>query len=140
VSDRAREAIARVPLFSSLSPRYRKRLADLTEEQRFMAGASVVEEGEIGDTFYLILEGEAKVTDSTGRTVNRLYPGLFFGEVSLLDGGARTATVIAETPLTTLALRRKDFMRLLQQEPHVAVNLLSHVAGLLRRLQRSIAN
>jgi CRP-like cAMP-binding protein len=129
-----------VPLFSSLSPRYRKHLADLTEEQRFMAGAWVVEEGEIGDTFYLILEGEAKVTDRTGRTVNRLYPGVFFGEISLLDGGARTATVIAETPLTTLTLRRKDFMKLLQQEPHVAVNLLSHVAGLLRRLQRSIAN
>jgi CRP-like cAMP-binding protein len=140
VSDRAREAIARVPLFSSLSPRYRKRLADLTEEQRFMAGAYVVQEGEIGDTFYLILEGEAKVTDGTGRTVNRLYPGVFFGEISLLDGGARTATVIAETPLTTLTLRRKDFMKLLQQEPHVAVNLLNHVAGLLRRLQRSIAN
>ena len=85
MSDRAREAIARVPLFSSLSPRYRKRLADLTEEQRFMAGAHVVQEGEIGDTFYLILEGEAKVTDRTGRTVNRLYPGVFFGDISLLD-------------------------------------------------------
>lgn len=105
-----------------------------------MAGASVVQEGEIGDTFYLILEGEAKVVDRTGRTVNRLYPGVFFGEISLLDGGARTATVIADTPLTTLTLRRKDFMKLLRQEPHVAVNLLSHVAGLLRRLQRSIAN
>jgi len=105
-----------------------------------MASASVVQEGEIGDTFYLILEGEAKVVDRTGRTVNRLYPGNFFGEVSLLDGGARTATVIAETPLTTLTLRRKDFMKLLQLEPHVAVNLLGHVAGLLRRLERSIAN
>jgi CRP-like cAMP-binding protein len=140
VSDRAREAIARVPLFSNLSPRYRKRLADLTEEQRFMADASVVQEGEIGDTFYLILEGEAKVVDRTGRTVNRLYPGVFFGEISLLDGGARTASVIAETPLTTRTLRRKDFMTLLQLEPHVAVKLLEHVAKLLRRLERSIAN
>jgi CRP-like cAMP-binding protein len=72
--------------------------------------------------------------------VNRLYPGVFFGEISLLDGGARTASVVAVTPLTTLTLRRKDFMKLLQLEPHVAVKLLEHVAKLLRRLERSIAN
>lgn len=137
MSDRAREAIAQVPLFSSLSHRYLKRLADLTEEQRFMEGATVVKEGDIGDTFYVILEGEAKVVHGSGRTANRLYPGDFFGEISLLDGGARTASVVGETPLTTLALRRKDFLKLLQLEPHVAVKLLQHTAGLLRRLTRS---
>lgn len=140
MSNRAREAIARVPLFSNLSPRYLKRLADLTEEQRFMASATVVKEGEIGDTFYVILEGEAKVVHRSGRTANRLYPGEFFGEISLLDGGARTASVVAETPLTALALRRKDFMKLLELEPHVAVKLLRHVAALLRRLEHSAAN
>jgi CRP-like cAMP-binding protein len=140
VRDRAREAIARVPLFSNLSPRYLKRLADLTEEQRFMAGATVVKEGEVGDTFYVILEGEAKVLHRSGRTANRLYPGDFFGEISLLDGGARTASVVAETLISMLALRRKDFMKLLEVEPEVAVKLLRHAAALLRRLERSAAN
>lgn len=138
--DRAREAIARVPLFSNLSPRHLKRLADLTEEQRFMAGATVVKEGEDGDTFYVILGGEAKVVHRSGRTANRLYPGDFFGEISLLDGGARTASVVSETPISTLALRRKDFMKLLEVEPEVAVKLLRHAAALLRRLERSAAN
>jgi CRP-like cAMP-binding protein len=140
VRDRAREAIARVPLFSNLSPRHLKRLADLTEEQRFMAGATVVKEGEVGDTFYVILEGEAKVLHRSGRTANRLYPGDFFGEISLLDGGARTASVVAETLISMLALRRKDFMKLLEVEPEVAVKLLRHAAALLRRLERSAAN
>ena len=140
MSNRAREAIAQVPLFANLSPRYLKRLAELTEEQRFMSGATVVKEGEVGDTFYLILEGEAKVVHRSGRTANRLYPGDFFGEISLLDGGARTASVVTETPLTALALRRKDFMQLLGVEPEVAVKLLQHAAGLLRRLERSTAN
>jgi CRP-like cAMP-binding protein len=129
-----------VPLFSNLSPRYVKRLGDLTEEQRFMAGANVVKEGEMGDAFYVILEGEAKVVNRSGRAANRLYPGDFFGEISLLDGGPRTASVVAETPLTTLALKRKDFMKLLEVEPHVAVKLLQHVSGLLRRLQHSTSN
>jgi CRP-like cAMP-binding protein len=137
VSDRAREAIAQVPLFSSLSPRDVKRLASLTEEQRFMSDATVVKEGEIGDTFYVIMEGEAKVVNGAGRVVNRLYPGDIFGEISLMDGGARTASVVAETPLTALALRRKDFMKMLQLEPSVSVKLLQHTAGLLRQLERS---
>jgi CRP-like cAMP-binding protein len=137
VSDRAREAIAQVPLFSSLSARYLKRLASLTEEQRFMSDATVVKEGEIGDTFYVIMEGEAKVVNGAGRVVNRLYPGDTFGEISLLDGGARTASVVAETQLTALGLRRKDFMKMLQLEPGVAVKLLQHTAGLLRQLEHS---
>lgn len=134
---RERDALARVPLFSGLAPRHLKRLADLIEEQRYMEGARVVREGDIGDTFYVILEGEAKVLSRSGRTVNRLRPGDFFGEISLLDGGPRTASVVADTPLTMLALSRKGFLRTIDQEPEVGVKLLNYAASMLRRLEHS---
>lgn len=133
---RARDALAQVPLFAGMPPRFLKRLADKMDEQRFMEGASVVRQGEPGDTFYVIVEGEAKVKDANGRTLSRLIPGDFFGEISLMDGGPRTATVVAETKLTTLALSRRDFGALLRSEPHVTVGLLKHAAALLRRLER----
>ncbi len=116
--------------------RFLKRLGDKVDEQRFMEGATIVRQGEPGDTFYVIVEGEAKVKDRNGRTLSRLIPGDFFGEISLMDGGPRTATVVAETHLTALALSRKDFGALLQSEPKVTVGLLKHAATLLRRLER----
>ncbi|HEV8057803.1 MAG TPA: cyclic nucleotide-binding domain-containing protein [Actinomycetota bacterium] len=136
---RARDALAQVPLFAGMPPRFLKRLGDKMDEQRFMEGATIVRQGEPGDTFYVLVEGEAKVKDANGRTLSRLIPGDFFGEISLMDGGPRTATVVAETNLTTLALSRKDFSALLQSEPKVTVGLLKHASALLRRLERPAA-
>lgn len=138
MSKRAREALARVPLFASLSARHLRRVAELCEEQRFMAGAQIVRAGDVGDTFYVILEGEARVVGPKGRVLNRLYPGDFFGEISLLDGGPRTASVIAETPMVMLALPRAAFRSLLEAEPILAGRVLRHVAGLLRRTERTL--
>ena len=137
MAKRGRELLARVPLFANLSPRYLRRLADFTEEQRYMEGGKVVREGDIGEAFYVIVEGEAKVVGRSGRAVNHLYPGDFFGEISLLDGGPRTATVVAATPLTMLALPRRALLDVIRQEPAVGAKLLQHVAGLLRRMEHS---
>lgn len=134
---RERDALAQVPLFAGLSPRHLKRLSDLTEESRFMEGAKVVRQGDSGDAFFVILEGEAKVLGPSGRVLSRLLPGEYFGEISLLDGGPRTASVVAETPLTMLALSRSSLLRVVQREPAVGVRLLGHVAMMLRRLERS---
>lgn len=134
MSKRAREALARVPLFANLSPRYLRRIAELCEEQRYMEGATIVRAGDIGDTFYTILEGQAKVVSPKGKVLNRVYPGDFFGEISLLDGGPRTASVVAETPMTMLGLSRGNFQSILAAEPAVAVKMLQHSAGMLRRL------
>jgi CRP/FNR family transcriptional regulator, cyclic AMP receptor protein len=136
-SKRARDSLGQVPLFAGLPPRHLKRIGDLTEEVRFMEGATVVRQGDAGDTFFVILQGEAKVAGPSGRVVNRLRPGEFFGEISLLDGGPRTASVVAETPLTMLALSRSALLRVVQREPAVGVRLLGHVAMMLRRLERS---
>ncbi len=102
-----------------------------------MEGASVVKEGREGDSFYVILGGQAKVVRG-GRTVTHLLPGDFFGEVSLIDGGKRTATVVTETPLTTLMLGRGPFARMLEREPGIAVKMLEELAGRLRQMQRPI--
>ena len=133
---RARDALAQVPLFAGMPPRFLKRLADKMDEQRFMEGATIVRQGEPGEIFYVLIEGEAKVKDANGRVLSRLIPGDFFGEISLMDGGPRTATVVAETNMTALALSRKDFSALLRSEPKVTVGLLKHAAALLRRLER----
>ena len=128
--------LAQVPLFADLSPRHLKRLADRMEDQRFMEGASVVVAGDEGDQFYVIVEGEAEVVSPDGRVVATLRPGEFFGEISLLDGGPRTASVVAATPLRMLSLSRSAFREMIEVEPRVAVGLLKHAAMLLRRLER----
>ncbi len=132
---RARDVLAQVPLFAGVPSRFLKRLAGEMDEQRFMEGATIVRKGDPGETFYVVVEGEAKVTDENGKRLAGLIPGDFFGEISLMDGGPRTATVISDTPMTALALSRKDFRAMLESEPHVTVGLLKHAAQLLRRLE-----
>jgi CRP-like cAMP-binding protein len=133
------QALARVPLFSGLSSRHLKRLADSMKEVRYMEGASIVRAGEEGDSFFILLEGEAIVVDESGNELNRLLPGEFFGEISLLDGGVRTATVRSNTPVRALELKRNQFQRMLRDEPDVSVKLLGHVASMLRRMERSLS-
>jgi len=129
--------LAAVPLFSDLSSRHLKRMADLAEEVRFNAGDLIVQEGQPGGTFFVILEGEAKVTRK-GRKLNELYPGDFFGEVSLLDGGPRTATVTAETPIVAIRLFRKEFAKLISADPEIALKIVAELASRIRRTHRSV--
>jgi CRP/FNR family transcriptional regulator, cyclic AMP receptor protein len=138
VGKRGHDVLSDVPLFSELSKRHLRRVADLMEEERFHEGAAVVEEGDQGDSLYVILEGQADVVRGK-RTVDHVLPGDFFGEISLLDGGPRTATVRAATPLVVLAIRRKPFSHMLQQEPEIAVKVLSALARRFRVMQRSLA-
>ncbi len=134
MSRKVQDVLRVVPLFSHLQPRQLRRLADGMEEVRFMEGASVVREGLPGDAFYILVEGQAKVVHKNGRVMNRLRPGDSFGEISLLDGGARTASVVGETPLVLLELKRSAFHRMLREEPGIAAKMLVHLASMLRRL------
>jgi CRP/FNR family transcriptional regulator, cyclic AMP receptor protein len=127
-----------VPLFGGLSSKQLRKVADLAEVARFMAGATLVKQGEIGDSFYVVLTGQAKVVAS-GRTVNRLLPGDHFGEISLLDGGPRTASVVAETEMTLVLVTQKDFLAMLATDPEITVCLLEGMARSVRRLDRSLA-
>jgi CRP-like cAMP-binding protein len=130
--------LAAVPLFEGLSRRQLKQIADLAEVASFMAGATLVKEGDAGDSFFVILTGEAKVRVK-GRTVNRAIPGDHFGEISLLDGGPRTASVVSETPMTVLLIERTAFQKLLRKDPSLSMQLLKSMARLVRRVDRSLA-
>lgn len=127
-----------VPLFQDLSIKQLRKVVDLAEVARFMEGATLVKQGEIGDSFYVVLTGQAKVV-ANGRTINRLIPGDYFGEISLLDGGPRTASVLAETEMTLVIITQRGFLAMLAKDPEITICLLEGMARTVRRLDRSLA-
>jgi CRP/FNR family transcriptional regulator, cyclic AMP receptor protein len=129
--------LAAVPLFDGLNRRHLKRLAGISEVADYMADHTIVREGEPGDAFYVVLAGQAKIT-TRGRVVHRVVPGDHFGEISLLDGDVRTATVTSETPMTLLMLARPKFLKAIREEPDMAMNLLAGLAKQVRRTTRSL--
>jgi CRP-like cAMP-binding protein len=133
------DLLAQVPLFSGLGRKHLRQLAEHADIVSFREKETIVETGQPGGTFYVILRGAAKVVRGT-RTLTRLEPGDFFGEISLLDGGPRTATVLAETPLVAIRVFKRSFDRVVAQEPTVAAKILAVVARRLREAERSISH
>jgi CRP/FNR family transcriptional regulator, cyclic AMP receptor protein len=129
---RREEALMRAPLFSELPKRHLRAIARVTGVSEFRPATTVVKIGAPGRVFYVILKGEAKVVSKAGRTVRRLKAGDFFGEISLLDGGPRSATVIAETPLWCLSLAGQDFRDIMAREPTLAIAIVRELAARLR--------
>lgn len=126
-----------VPLFAGLSQAHLRALAQLAEEVRYSPGRMIVRTGTPGVAFYVIVEGTAKVvrgTIATAKGTWSLGPGDFFGEMALLDGGPRTASVVAETPLTTVRIERAPFRQMLKAEPDIALKLLEGMAARAREL------
>jgi CRP/FNR family cyclic AMP-dependent transcriptional regulator len=131
------ELIGRVPLFDGLSRAHLGRVAALTEETTYNPGRVIVERDTPGRAFYVIVDGTAKVVRGkmvTARREAELGPGDFFGELALLDGERRAATVIATTQLTTIRIERNAFRRLLREEPELAIKLLEGMARRTRRI------
>jgi CRP/FNR family transcriptional regulator, cyclic AMP receptor protein len=129
--------LARVPIFSALTPRQLRRVLQATEEYVYMNGSNIVREGATNEQLFVILDGKVRVTRG-GRTVARMSGGDFFGEISLLDGGPRTATVEADGPVRCLVLLRREFQEILGEMPLVATKTLRSLATRLRKLDRSI--
>jgi len=121
--DDTARALARVPLFSGCSDEDVREIASLAHLLRFEDGAVIVPEGEEGLGFYLVMSGAASVVRA-GREVNRLGPGDFFGEIALLEGTPRTASVIASGPVVCLGILRADFRPLLVRQPRIALRIL----------------
>ena len=95
-----------------------------------MHGLLVRADRDEGESIFVVLAGQAKVTVK-GRTVGRTLPGDHFGEISLLDGGPRTASVVSETPMTMLMITRKDFQKVLNDDPEVAIALMANIARMI---------
>jgi CRP/FNR family cyclic AMP-dependent transcriptional regulator len=125
------QAMARAPLFASLPKRDLRSLAEVTSVERYEPGSVVVKEGAAGTAFFVILEGRAKVAIGS-RAIASLGPGDFFGEISLLDGDPRTASVVADSSMLCLKLGGTHFLRLLQDQPKLMLKLLREVARRLR--------
>jgi CRP/FNR family transcriptional regulator, cyclic AMP receptor protein len=134
---RSTVALAGVPLFAGFSKRHLQQVAADTDEVRFRPGERIVEQGNPGETLFVVLEGQAKVVRD-GKVRTRLVPGDFFGEISVLDGGPRTATVVAETPLAALRLFRRTVLELASSEPQLALALLEGIAHRIREIDRSL--
>jgi CRP/FNR family transcriptional regulator, cyclic AMP receptor protein len=120
-----------IPLFAALSKRHVKRISNLARPRRFAANSAIVRKGERGETFFVILDGEATVNLPTGRTL-ALGAGDFFGELALLDGGPRTATIFARAPVLTMAIGRRPFLKLIKGDSELALGLLKIMAERLR--------
>lgn len=106
------ELLRSVPLFSSLPDHDLKQVADRMKEVHFPSGTAVAKEGETGVGFHLLVEGTAEVSKN-GTPLATLAHGGYFGEIGLIDGGPRSATVTATSDLTTVSLVGWDFTPLL---------------------------
>lgn len=125
------EGIVHVPLFSELDTADRDAIARLFTERVFAPGETVAKEGSEAAAFYLIDSGTATATVH-GEFRRTLGPGDYFGEIALLDGGVRSATVTADTQLVCRGITLWDFRPLVQTNAAIAWTLLQTVARMLR--------
>jgi CRP-like cAMP-binding protein len=127
------EQLATVPLLSSFSKRELTKVARAADEVHVAAGRTVVEQGHVGHECFVILDGQATVTVDS-KKIASFGPGDHFGELALLDGGPRTATVTATTDLDLLVLGQRQFLGLLEELPALARKMLATLAGQIRQL------
>lgn len=131
-----------VPIFSDLEDKDLLRIVKLGVRQKYKKGNIVVLEQESGAALFVIVTGKVKVvrTDEDGREVilSMFGPGEFFGEMSLLDGLARSASVVATLKSELFMIHRRDFLQLLEEYPQVAISLLAELAMRLRKADMQI--
>lgn len=124
-----------IPLFSEMDDQEVFELRAIMQEIKFRDGQVIIREGEIGELFYIVTEGHAHVLlqDAGGKEVvlHEVHPGGFFGELSMLTGGPRSARVRAEGSVTTLALKRDEFFAFLRKRPAAAIDVLIELGGRL---------
>jgi voltage-gated potassium channel len=128
------DSLRAVPLFAELGNRDLKRLADSMKEHSFPAGAEVVAEGKSGVGFFVILEGVARVSQG-GEHRGELSAGEYFGEMALIDGDDRLASVHAETDLRCASMTTWNFRPFVRAHPDVAWALLTALVKRVRQAQ-----
>jgi CRP/FNR family cyclic AMP-dependent transcriptional regulator len=129
------ERLKEVPLFEGCSQRQLRRVAKIARVFDVAAETVLTRAGEPGDEFFLIVDGTARVEVSAEKQVP-LPPGEFFGEMSLLDGGPRSATVVADTPVRLLVISRRHFSVLLREVPGLTQTLLITLSRRVRRAEQ----
>ena len=121
------KTLAKIPLFKECTKKELQAVSRLVTPINVKAGKVLTKEGDAGREFMIIATGSASVRRK-GRKIATLGPGDFFGELALLAGVPRTATVIAESDMIVEALNRAEFATLLDESPSIARKVLSAVA------------
>jgi len=124
-------ALKRVPLFSQLTPKELKFVASRTDEVSVPAGRSLTRQGHPSDSFYVLLDGEVEV-DVDGKKRATLKAGDFFGEISMLDRGVGTATVVTRTPVRMMVMSHVQFRDAIKTSDALLVKVLSAMGARLR--------
>jgi len=133
-NSRCQDALAGVGLFSDLSKAQLRSVARLMTCVKVPAGRALTTEGEVGREFMVVVDGQASVRRD-GRLIATLGPGDFVGEMSLIAGTPRSATVTAETNMLVETLNRREFSTLLDESPKVARKIM---VGTVKRLQEAV--
>jgi CRP-like cAMP-binding protein len=136
--DEKMERLQTVPILEECTGRQLREVARITEVIEVPAGTVLTRVGDAGDEFFMIVDGAARV-DVPGGATRRLAPGEFFGEMSLLDGGPRSAMVVAETAIRLLVIKRRHFATLLKEAPALTLKILATLARRVRDLERSLS-
>jgi len=131
------DQLAAVPLFAACSHKELQRIARASDEAELPAGRVLMRQGETGRECFVIVDGEVKV-ERNGKKIATVGAGACIGEMSLLDKGPRTATSIAQTPLTMLVLGPREFSGVLEEVPGLARKLLAALATRVRELDKTV--
>lgn len=129
--------LERVPLFSGFTEDELRRVADLSKILEVPAGTIVTQMGGAGDSFFIIIDGTVAVRTPVG-VGGQMRPGDFFGEMSLLDGEPRSATITATTDVRLLVVDRLHFWRLLDETPDLIRRILTVLSRRVRRLEQAV--
>ena len=127
------EALKKAPLFQGLSRKELQQLARASEDLEVPAGTVLCKEGEVGNEFFVIVEGEAEITRG-GKKLTQRGGGEFVGEIALIEKTQRMATVTAKTPLHVFVLTGADFRLLVDSNPTVERKVMSALARRLVEL------
>jgi CRP-like cAMP-binding protein len=125
-----------VPLFEGLTTRELREVIRAGKEVEFPPGSPIVERGLQAEDFYLIISGEAELS-VPGRKRSTLGPGAHFGEISVLDGGPRSATIRARTRVWALRLDREAFLDVMERHGSIGLKVLRETTRRLRAAERS---
>jgi CRP/FNR family cyclic AMP-dependent transcriptional regulator len=128
------DALLNVPLFAGVSRRRLRKVAGLAEVRTFEPNSVVVQTGDKSDGLYVILSGRARILGRARR--HPLRAGAYFGEMGLIDGKPRSATVVSVGELQTMRIPRAAFLRLLEQEPKIATELLTELTSRVREREK----
>jgi len=129
--------LQRVQLFEACSARQMRAIARIAEVEEVSAGAVLARVGDPGDRFFVIVDGSARIEVAPEKH-SRMGPGQFFGEMSLLDGEPRSATVIADTAMRLLLIHRRDFMTLLGEAPALTERILITLSQRVRNAEKAL--